>query len=290
MRIFDQHIANVLKHVACDQKVKADLVEEMKGHLEEIKREYLQQGWSEEEATTKAIEDFGSDELVGDQLQKELFPYSNELFFTIGIGMIVFAAGAYLHGMIEFSKHYPLWLSFMFFIGLFITVIGFYPAWVSSLKILINILLAISIPFIFQGVLIIDTVNRWYTGPLQVLAILLMMMIIAVVFLLILKFDAVESNSTLEKKRRRFFHVIHLAAGTVFFFNALISWVGILFVGITWYTMLPWIFFLAWVLFYWLQMKWCFRKKKLTSFLLGVMLVIVMIILFKYVRVFFFFS
>ncbi|WP_413305597.1 VanZ family protein [Bacillus sp. 1P10SD] len=68
------YVNQIVKGLQCDKNEKAEIAEEMIQHLELLKAEYIEQGFSEKEASQKALESFGDKNTLKDGLQSSLFP------------------------------------------------------------------------------------------------------------------------------------------------------------------------------------------------------------------------
>jgi hypothetical protein len=102
----ERFVERMIQQTDCTKSEKEDLYEELLIHLELLRDEFLQKGFSLEEAENKAIESFGSDVEIGHHIQQALFPFrkemmlglaSSSLFFTI----IVYLANLFLNGDAE---------------------------------------------------------------------------------------------------------------------------------------------------------------------------------------------
>lgn len=80
------YINQIVSGLACNEKEKEEIVDEMTDHLYLLKREYLEQGFSEEEAAQKALESFGEQKQIKRGYQESLFPYYK--IFKIGSWII----------------------------------------------------------------------------------------------------------------------------------------------------------------------------------------------------------
>ena len=76
------YIDQIVSELTCDEKEKREIVDEMKDHLYLLKSEYLERGFSDEEATQKALESFGEQKQLKNGYQESLFPFYK--LFKIG--------------------------------------------------------------------------------------------------------------------------------------------------------------------------------------------------------------
>lgn len=81
-KTIESYIAEIAVSLDCDEEEKRDIIDEMRDHLYLLKNEYIEQGFSEEEATRKALESFGEQKQLRDGLQESLFPFYK--IFKIG--------------------------------------------------------------------------------------------------------------------------------------------------------------------------------------------------------------
>lgn len=94
----EAYIDKIVKELNCANDEKRELMDEMRDHLTLLKREYTDQGFSDEEAVQKAIESFGEEKQLTNGLQASMSPFYK-----------VFMKGAWiLFGLYSFIALYKL--------------------------------------------------------------------------------------------------------------------------------------------------------------------------------------
>jgi len=72
MSQFDRYIDEIVKDIDCSEIDKKELKEELSEHLNLLKKEYIDQGFSEEEAFKMAVSNFGNPSEIGHDLSKAM--------------------------------------------------------------------------------------------------------------------------------------------------------------------------------------------------------------------------
>lgn len=127
---------------ACNQirykSVHTSIVNELTDHIEEQKSQYIKEGFSEEAATNKAIEQMGDPVLVGKELNKAHRPKIEWSILSL-VAVLVLIGGAvqflisgtntnHTGGFLHFLTYLPVGLAAFFFTYFFdYTLIGRYP-------------------------------------------------------------------------------------------------------------------------------------------------------------------
>ncbi|MFD2442502.1 VanZ family protein [Bacillus sp. CGMCC 1.16607] len=79
----ETYLNQIVRELNCSEIEKNEIAEEMRDHLQLLKNEYIGQGFSDEEATEKALQSFGDNRNIKKGLQSSLFPYYK--IFRFGI-------------------------------------------------------------------------------------------------------------------------------------------------------------------------------------------------------------
>lgn len=79
MDIFRNYISVILNGVHMREEERRDFEDEILDHLNMLKKEYMEQGYSEEEATGQAIQKFGETEDINKKYKKTFSPYHRML-------------------------------------------------------------------------------------------------------------------------------------------------------------------------------------------------------------------
>jgi hypothetical protein len=285
MMEIEKHINSVLQHVEGTPEERQELVDEMKDHLLSAKEEYIAQGFSPEEAEQRAIADFGGDVEVGGQLQESISPYRKDVLIGLGIATIVFAVSVFLHGVIEISEPHPIWLAILFSLGVFMTIAGFYPSVAAGRKILMAVLFFFYFPLVFIGLLIIDTTDNWYKGPLEILAGIIGLLIIISLFMTLLRSPNAVKLDSASRKKRVLFHTINILLGIIIIPYAFLFGMGaLIFGGMNPMLLLPLGLILLWSISYWAQMKFYQRRTLISIGFLSADFVAVFLVIIRYIN------
>ncbi|WP_100012421.1 VanZ family protein [Lentibacillus sediminis] len=92
----ESYVRQIVDGLTGSEKDKKEIADEMKDHLNLLKQEYLEQGFTEREATDKALEGFGEQKQLKSGYQASLFPYYREMnrmawvFFSLYSSVILF--------------------------------------------------------------------------------------------------------------------------------------------------------------------------------------------------------
>lgn len=71
----ESYISQIVSGLNTSNQEKSAIAEEMRGHLKLLIKEYIEKGFTEEEATKAAIESFGKQRVIQGGLQQAIFPY-----------------------------------------------------------------------------------------------------------------------------------------------------------------------------------------------------------------------
>ena len=63
-KTIETYIDKIVSQLNCDEEEKIEIIDEMFDHLHLLKNEYLEQGFTTEEATQKALECFGEQKTI----------------------------------------------------------------------------------------------------------------------------------------------------------------------------------------------------------------------------------
>ena len=72
----ETYINQVVSELSCDLNEKKDIADELRDHLILLKNEYIEQGFSDEEAIQKALRIFGELKQISNSYQESIFPYN----------------------------------------------------------------------------------------------------------------------------------------------------------------------------------------------------------------------
>ena len=280
----ERHIQKVLQHIEGTPEERQELIDEMEDHLKSAKEEYIEQGLSPEEAEQRAIVDFGGDGEVGDQLQESISPYRKDVLIGLGIASMVYAVSIFLHGVVEINEPHPIWLTMLIALGVFMTIAGFYPSLAAGRKIVMTVLLFFYFPMIFIGLLVIDTTDKWYKGPLEILACILALLVIVSLFMTLLRNGKAISLDKTTRKKRTVYHTINILLGIVIVPFSFIFGMGVLlFGGFNSMLLIPFGLVLLWAFSYWAQIKFYQKRPSVSIGFLSADVIAIILIVIGYI-------
>lgn len=75
LKDIERYLNKIIKTLDCGPEEKKDIRLEFLDHLNLLKKEYIEKGYSEEEATKKAMKDFGEEHTVSSEMNKSVSKY-----------------------------------------------------------------------------------------------------------------------------------------------------------------------------------------------------------------------
>jgi len=81
----ETYIDKIVNQLNCDEEEKRGIIDEMRDHLHLLKNEYLDEGFTEEEATQKALESFGEQKQLTEGLKESLFHFHKVFRILFGL-------------------------------------------------------------------------------------------------------------------------------------------------------------------------------------------------------------
>ncbi|TSB46125.1 permease prefix domain 1-containing protein [Alkalicoccobacillus porphyridii] len=101
------YVHSIVKQTDCTKEDYDDLFEELFGHVTMIRDEYVDEGYSLEEATDKAMKRFGQEAIIGNELQQSMFPYRRELLYVLAIAGFLLTLGMYMYLLFTMNVALP---------------------------------------------------------------------------------------------------------------------------------------------------------------------------------------
>src|SRR5690625_2954231 len=92
---FHNFLSDIVNQIDGTDEEKADLYEELQVHIHLAWEQYIDEGFTEEEAGQLAIKDFGSSKAIGNEMQKAMFPHRKTLLLITSIFSILYSFIAY---------------------------------------------------------------------------------------------------------------------------------------------------------------------------------------------------
>lgn len=160
MKEIEQYIKKIVDHTDCTKEEKDDLKEELTVHLEILTEENMKLGMSEKDAIHAALQAFGSENIIGRELQQAMFPYRRELLVTLSLSFIAMTFAAFTLYLINYQEALNIEMTINVCIGialLFTTVSSTFNA---KRKLAINSLLVLTLlGSIFNGLTLAGFAN-----------------------------------------------------------------------------------------------------------------------------------
>lgn len=86
---FESYIDQIVKGLDCDKAEKQEISDEIRDHLILLKQEHIEQGFTDEQATSKALVSFGDEKQLSNGYKESISPYyklfkiSNWILFSL---------------------------------------------------------------------------------------------------------------------------------------------------------------------------------------------------------------
>jgi hypothetical protein len=96
---FNSYLESILENLNINKRQRLELKDEFRDHLENLKQEYMNQGFNEDAAVQKAIMDFGNDRELSIKLNEAMFHYRTKPNIIFGFGYIAFSIAFYVTGI-----------------------------------------------------------------------------------------------------------------------------------------------------------------------------------------------
>lgn len=86
---FDSFVKSIIKDIKISNKQKEEIAEEFKDHLHMLKQEYVNKGYSEEEAVKIAIENFGNSKELKNSITYAMINFRKGPLIAIGLLLFI---------------------------------------------------------------------------------------------------------------------------------------------------------------------------------------------------------
>ncbi|MDL4840864.1 permease prefix domain 1-containing protein [Aquibacillus rhizosphaerae] len=276
----ERYVKQIVEQTECSKDEKDDLYEELFIHLQLSQEQFVKEGLSEPEAEEKAIEDFGQEDVIGDQLQQAMFPYRREMLLGLSMASILFTISVYLSQLITEGDAYIPWLLISISISSLLLFISLNKLPQLNRKRWTNSILIIHLLVYLYGWSLASGIDHIVTVVLVLWAWLIILLSLFLVYRTTLH-DFQPNGNPLSKKVK-LLHVINMTIGiiiiglTLFFLWAMLAFSG----GIELRMLLFGLPFVIWVVLYIAQMKLVKKNKKSAFFMTAISILIVLSIVF----------
>ncbi|TPG76153.1 hypothetical protein EEL32_23745 [Brevibacillus laterosporus] len=152
MSRLEEYVSSILSHGEFSEQDRAELTEEFLGHLHQLQQDYLQAGYSQEEAERLAIRDFGGEQEIGEELQESQSPHYRLLLVLVGAGSILFTIFYYLYSLFILQAFLPFPMVTGMLLGSILLWFYWNPEKIFPRKLLIStVLILLTLLFLFWG-------------------------------------------------------------------------------------------------------------------------------------------
>jgi len=275
-----QFVEKIVHQIEGNQQEKNDLFEELLTHLELSKEHFMKDGFTEQEAETKAMEQFGNEAEVGEQIQQAMFPFRKEMMRLLAITSIIFSIAIYLAQLFIEGDAYILWLILSMVVSTFLLVFSIQSIAFLNRRLWMNGLLIIHILIYSFGALLTTGVTEVIVSrTLSIFAGLIILFAIILIYRTTIH-DYKASDHPLPK-HAKWFHIINITAGVVVVFVMLFFMWGmaIMIGGMSPAMAITFVPVLVWIGIYLLQMN-LLRKRIIKGAYIAAVIPIFIIILF----------
>ncbi|NKQ20151.1 permease prefix domain 1-containing protein [Brevibacillus laterosporus] len=150
MNRMEEYVSSILSHGEFSEQDRIELAEEFLDHLHQLQRDYLQAGYSPEEAEQLAIRDFGGEQEIGEELQESQAPHYRLLLLLVGAGSILFTILHYLYALFILQAYIPLPMVIGMLLGSSLLWFYWNPEHIFQRKLLIStILILLTLLFLY---------------------------------------------------------------------------------------------------------------------------------------------
>lgn len=217
----EQYVENIVRHTESSKQEKEDLYEELLIHLQ-ISRDHLmeEEGLTLQQAEEKAMQLFGQEGEIGNQIQQALFPYRKELMLALAISSILVTISIYLLHVFEEGDPYIGWLCISMILSSMLLFLPLNQSIHLNRKLWLNSLLILHTLGLLYGWLLITQLDHSTTIGLTIWEWLNIALSIGLVYRTTL-YDY-SSN----EKHMKVLHGINITSGIMISFSSLFIIIG----------------------------------------------------------------
>lgn len=106
----NHYVEKVLRQIDGSKEEKEDLYEELACHLRMSREHWIQSGLSEDEASKKALDDFGNAEAIGSEIHEAMYPFRKILLIILATISLLYAYAVYIFSLFVDGDANMLWL------------------------------------------------------------------------------------------------------------------------------------------------------------------------------------
>ncbi|MFS0783003.1 permease prefix domain 1-containing protein [Bacillus sp. 1P06AnD] len=261
----EKYVHSICMHTDCSKTEKEELKEEMLDHLESLKQDYLNQGFSEEEALKKCISSFGDSAILGTLLQEAIYPLRKRLLIWLSIVLTAVTSSLYIMYAIELKEAVDT-LYFFLLPALGLLLSSSFPAKKWNRKFLIGSLLVLVVLSTALNFMVSSQLNYNLIGTILYYSnFLVALSAIVLIYMTVLHQQHTSISTSGSQKR---LHMINITSGiTIGIACLFIAYSFLLFGASLLILLLISIPMSVWALLYYLQIKYKERLGKATHVL-----------------------
>ncbi len=268
---FHRYVKKIIHQTDAPPDEKEDLYEELLIHLQLTFEQYIKEGYSEQEAERKALENFGNEENIGSQIQQAMFPYRKEMLLTLAFASLLLSFSVYVSQLIVERDALITWLLFSVGVSSCLLVFAIQPISFLNRRLWINCLLLIHLFIYLLGVGFASSVDSFVAVPLSILSWAILLLTIVLVYRTTI-FDYQPHKLKL-KKQVKIFHALNITWGLVIVSSSLFFLWAFLAFGGGDFTMLALLILSVpitlWIVTYSIQMMLLRKERKKTAYFVG---------------------
>ena len=284
MKEIEQYIKKIVDHTDCTKEEKEDLAEELTVHLEILTEENMKIGMSEKDAIHAAIQAFGSENLIGRELQQAMFPYRRELLVTISLSFITMTFAAFTLYLIDYQEALNIQMIMNVCIGLGLLFTTISSTFNAKRKLIINSLLVLSLlGSIFNSLTLASSTNSATTLFLTFFNYAILIALVVMLYLTTLQSGYKDQPLS---SLRKIVHFVNITFGLLLLAATLFAIWAFLFAGEAGITLLLlFIPLFIWMCLYAIQIRFQKRLGKLVYVFFAIYVLFIGAILYPYLLV-----
>lgn len=277
----ERYVESIVNHTECHEEDKEEMYNELLIHLELSKGELIRKGFNEKEAELKAIELFGSEKEIGNELQQSIFPYKRQFMLTLSIASFVFTISVYLLSLFQEGDAFIGWLILSMSINSILLLMALNQVSFINRRRWVNIALILHILVHLYGYGIVSGLVHTTGIPLSVLGGV--MILLALILVYQTTIYGINLKGSLVKEVKRL-HQLNFVLGLISISSSLFMvWSVMLFGGFQPFMLLMASPLFIWGILYVGQMKWVKKDKRVSLFLASLSILMNVLILFWFI-------
>ncbi|MBS4209924.1 permease prefix domain 1-containing protein [Bacillus sp. FJAT-50079] len=267
---FRRFVEKIVQQTDASPDEKEDLYEELLIHLELSYEQQLKEGYSEQEAESRALKFFGDEENIGSQIQQAMFPYRKEMILILAFASILFSVSVYVSQLVVDGNAVIAWLLISMSVSTSLLFFSLRPIPFLNRRLWLNSLLLIHLFTYLFGVGFASSVDALISAPLTILAWGILLLTLVLIYrTTILDYQSYKQKY---KKQIQIFHALNITWGiiiicaTLFFIWALLAFSG----GMTSSNFLIFVPLFIWMVAYIAQILFLSKEMKKSAYVVAI--------------------